>query len=356
MIRGGEDSEIFYNFASVKTGDIDLGAEPLLLAPMEDVTDRSFRAMCKSFGADMMYTEFISSDGLIRDAAKSLAKLQLDDAERPIGVQIYGHLMEPMVEAALMAADARPDVIDINFGCPVKKIAARGAGSGMMREPDKMVEMTRRIVRAVEPSGIPVSVKTRLGWDDESKNIEELAPRLQDAGIAALTIHGRTRAQMYRGVADWTLIGAVKNNPRMSIPIIGNGDVTSPEGAREAFERWGVDGVMIGRATYGRPWIFREIRHYLSTGELLPQPGVVERVAIARKHLLKSLEVKGDKVGILEMRRHLSCYFKGLPDFKATRLRLVTENDPQELLRVVESIAERWGDYDMSANVPGLWQ
>jgi nifR3 family TIM-barrel protein len=322
---------------------------------MEDVTDPSFRAMCKGFGADMMYTEFISSDGLIRDAAKSLAKLDISDEERPIGVQIYGHLMEPMEEAARMAAAARPDVVDINFGCPVKKIASRGAGSGMMREPDRMVEMTRRIVRAVEPSGIPVTVKTRLGWDEESKNIEELALRLQDAGIAALTIHGRTRSQMYKGTADWTLIGAVKNNPAMHIPVIGNGDISSPEGAREAFERWGVDGVMIGRATYGRPWIFREIKHFLSTGDVLPQPGVRERVEIARRHLLKSLEVKGEKVGVLEMRRHLSCYFKGLPDFKATRLALVTENDPAELLQVLDGIAERWGDHDMSGTVPALW-
>lgn len=342
----------------MKIGNIDLGERPLLLAPMEDVTDRSFRWMCKESGADMMYTEFISSDGLIRDAAKSLAKLRIDDGERPIGIQIYGHLMEPMVEAARMAAAARPDVVDINFGCPVKKIAARGAGSGMMREPDKMVEMTRRIVRAVEVDapGMPVTVKTRLGWDDESKNIEELAVRLQDAGIAALTIHGRTRAQMYRGEADWTLIGAVKNNPRIGIPIIGNGDISSPVEARLAFDRWGVDGVMIGRATYGRPWIFREIRHYLATGEILPQPGVAERVAIARRHLLKSVEVKGEKVGILEMRRHLSCYFKGLPDFKTTRLSLVTENDPDELLGILDTIAGRWGGHDMSGNVPGLWQ
>jgi nifR3 family TIM-barrel protein len=337
----------------VKIGETDLGERPLLLAPMEDVTDPSFRWMCKGFGADMMYTEFISSDGLIRDAAKSLAKLQLDDAERPIGVQSYGHLIEPMVEAARMAEGARPDVIDINFGCPVKKIAGRGAGSGMMRDVPLMVEMTRRIVRAVP--GTPVTVKTRLGWDDSSKNIEEIALRLQDEGIAALTIHGRTRAQMYRGEADWTLIGAVKNNPSIRIPIIGNGDISSPEGARQAFERYGVDGVMIGRATYGRPWIFREIKHYLTTGELLPQPGVGERVGIARRHLAKSIEVKGEKAGILEMRRHLSCYFKGLPDFKSTRLKLVTENDAAGLFRVLDFVGEQWGGYDMSANVPGLW-
>jgi nifR3 family TIM-barrel protein len=338
----------------VKIGKTDLGERPLLLAPMEDVTDRSFRAMCKEFGADMVYTEFISSDGLIRDAAKSLAKLHLEDGERPVGVQIYGHLIEPMVEAARMAETARPDVIDINFGCPVKKIAGRGAGSGMMREPDKMVEMTRRIVEAVGGRS-PVTVKTRLGWDEESKNIEELAVRLQDTGIAALTIHGRTRAQLYKGEADWTLIGAVKNNPAITIPIIGNGDISSPEGAKQAFDSWGVDGVMIGRATYGRPWIFREIKHYLATGELLPQPGVAERVEIARRHLLKSIEVKGEKVGVLEMRRHLSSYFKGLPDFKATRLALVTENDPAQLLVTLAGIADRWGDCDMSTTVPKLW-
>ncbi len=336
----------------MKIGNTDLGPRPLLLAPMEDVTDPSFRWMCKEFGADMMYTEFISSDGLIRDAAKSLAKLNIADEERPVGVQIYGHLIEPMVEAARMAESARPEVIDINFGCPVKKIAGRGAGSGMMRDVPLMVEMTRQIVQAVKT---PVTVKTRLGWDDEHKNIEDIAVRLQDVGIRALTIHGRTRAQMYRGEADWTLIGAVKNNPAITIPVIGNGDIDSPESAREAFDRWGVDGVMIGRATYGRPWIFREIKHYLATGELLPQPGVVERVEIAKRHLLKSVEVKGDKVGILEMRRHLSSYFKGLPNFKETRLKLVTLNDVAGLLDTLDYVGEQWGGHDMSEAVPKLW-
>ncbi len=336
----------------MKIGNTDLGPRPLLLAPMEDVTDPSFRWMCKQFGADMMYTEFISSDGLIRDAAKSLAKLDISDEERPVGVQIYGHLIEPMVEAARMAESSRPEVIDINFGCPVKKIAGRGAGSGMMRDVPLMVEMTRRIVDAVKT---PVTVKTRLGWDDEHKNIEDIAVRLQDAGIQALTIHGRTRAQMYRGEADWTLIGAVKNNPAITIPIIGNGDIDSPESAKEAFDRWGVDGVMIGRATYGRPWIFREIKHYLATGELLPQPGVAERVEIAKRHLLKSVEVKGEKVGILEMRRHLSSYFKGLPNFKETRLKLVTLNDVAGLLDTIDFVGEQWGNHDMSETVPKLW-
>lgn len=333
----------------MKIADIDLGDKPLFLAPMEDVTDPSFRYMCKRFGADMVYTEFISSDGLIRDAAKSVAKLNVSDGERPVGIQIYGHLIDAMVEAAQIAETAHPDLIDINFGCPMKKIASRGAGSGMMRDVPAMVEMTRRIVAAVKT---PVTVKTRLGWDDEHRNIEDIALRLQDVGISALTIHGRTRAQMYTGQADWTLIGAVKNNPLIHIPIIGNGDINSAQSAAEAFDRWGVDGIMIGRATYGRPWIFREIRHYLTTGELLPQPSVSERVEIAKQHLLKSVEVKGEKVGVLEMRRHLSNYFKGLPDFKSTRLKLVTLFDIPELLSTLDSIAERWGDCDLSSAVP----
>lgn len=333
----------------MKIAEMDLGARPLFLAPMEDVTDPSFRYLCKRFGADMVYTEFIPADGLIRDAAKALKKLEIDDAERPVGIQLYGHLIEPMVEAARMAEAADPDLIDINFGCPVKKIAGRGAGSGMMRDVPRMVEMTRRIVEAVHK---PVTVKTRLGWDDASKNIEEIALRLQDVGIAALTIHGRTRAQMYRGEADWTLIGQVRNNPLIRIPIIGNGDVDSGPKAAEMFDRYGVDGVMIGRATYGRPWIFREVKHFMETGEMLPQPSVTERVEIAKTHLRKSLEVKGDPVGILEMRRHLTNYFKGLPDFKATRLKLVTTLDTDELFATLDYIGERWGDYDLSEAVP----
>ncbi len=333
----------------MKISSIELGDNPLFLAPMEDVTDPSFRYMCKRFGADVVYTEFISADGLIRDAWKSRAKLNIDEGERPVGIQIYGHLIEPMVEAARIAETASPDIIDINFGCPVKKIAGRGAGSGMMRDVPLMVEMTRQIVQAVKT---PVTVKTRLGWDEESKNIEEIALRLQDVGISALTIHGRTRAQMYKGEADWSLIGAVKNNPLINIPIIGNGDVASAEGAKAMFDRYGVDGVMIGRATYGRPWIFKEIKHFLATGELLPQPSVVERVSIARDHLAKSLEVKGEKVGILEMRRHLSNYFKGLPNFKETRLKLVTLTSPEELFEVIDYIGEQWGDFDLSDQIP----
>ena len=333
----------------MKIGDIEFRKEALFLAPMEDVTDPSFRYICKRFGADMVYTEFISSDGLIRDAWKSRAKLNINDFERPVGIQIYGNQIEPMVEAAKIAESANPDIIDINFGCPMKKIAGRGAGSGMMRDVPLMVEMTKQIVEAVNK---PVTVKTRLGWDDESKNIEEIALRLQDVGIAALTIHGRTRCQLYKGEADWTLIGKVKNNPLIKIPIIGNGDIDSGEKAREMFDRYGVDAVMIGRATYGRPWIFREVRHYLDTGEVLPQPSVVERVAIAKEHLSKSIEVKGERVGVLEMRRHLSNYFKGLPNFKDTRMRLVTESDPAELFATIDSIAERWGDFDTAGCVP----
>lgn len=332
----------------MRIGDIDLGEKPLFLAPMEDVTDPSFRYICKEFGADMMYTEFVPSDGLIRDAEKALRKLVTYDYEKPVGIQIYGHIPEAMVEAAKMAENAAeiaggagPDVIDINFGCPVNKIAGRGAGSGMMRYPNKMVEITKSIVNAVK---LPVTVKTRLGWDDNSKIIVELAERLQDTGIKALTIHGRTRCQMYKGEADWTLIGAVKNNPRMHIPIIGNGDITTAQGAKEAFDRYGVDGIMIGRASYGRPWIFREIKHYLKTGEEMTPLTVNEKVELAKKHFLKSLEIKGPRVGVLEMRRHLSNYFKSLPDFKETRMKLVTEKDPQQVLLLLDYISGRWGE------------
>lgn len=334
----------------MKIRDIDLGDNPLFLAPMEDVTDASFRWVCKQFGADMMYTEFVSSDGLIRDAKKSLAKLVTYDFEAPIGIQIYGNLPDAMVDAAKMAERAvelagghGADLIDINFGCPVNKIAKRGAGSGMLREPDKLVEITKMIVDAVN---LPVTVKTRLGWDSESLIIVDLAERLQDVGIDALTVHGRTRAQMYTGEADWTLIGKIKDNPRMKIPIIGNGDINSPSSAKNAFDKYGVDGVMIGRATYGHPWLFKEIKHYLCTGEILPQMSVLDRVELAKNHLAKSIEVKGDKVGVLEMRRHLACYFKGLPDFKATRLKLVTLNDPADILETLDFVAQTWGDFD----------
>jgi len=320
---------------------------------MEDITDPSFRFLCKLNGADFMYTEFISSDGLIRDGEKSVRKLNIYNFERPIGIQLYGHLTEAMVEAALIAETASPELIDINFGCPMKKIANRGAGAGMLRNIPLMISMTEAIVKAVK---LPVTVKTRLGWDEQSTNIVEVAERLQDTGISALTIHGRTRAQLYRGAADWTLIGEVKNNPRMKIPVIGNGDIDSPEIAREMFSRYGVDGIMIGRATVGRPWIFRDIRHYLSTGELLPEPDVEEKAALALLHLDKSIEFKEGKRAILEMRRHLSNYFKGLPHFRETRLRLLTTLEPEEIREIIREISARWGSYrtDDRTSVYGL--
>ena len=305
---------------------------PLFLAPMEDITDLSFRHLCKEFGADMVYTEFIPSDGLIRNVKQSRFKLQFTDNERPVGVQLYGHLIDSMVEAAKITEEAAPDLIDINFGCPVRKIANRGAGAGMLGNVPLMVKMTDAVVRSVK---LPVTVKTRIGWDDSSKNIVEIAERLQDTGIKAITIHGRTRAQLYKGAADWTLIGEVKNNPRIRIPVIGNGDITGPEDALKAFSQFGVDGIMIGRAAVGRPWIFRDIRHYIKTGNLPQQPDIKERVGTARLHFRKSIEVKGEKVGILEMRRHFATYFKSLPDFRETRLKLLTSlniNEIEELL------------------------
>lgn len=344
----------------MKIGNIDLGDKPVLLAPMEDVTDASFRIICKECGAAMVYTEFIPSDGLIRDAAKAIAKMKTGENEAPIGIQIYGNNPDAMVEAARMADNAVEiagghgcDLIDINFGCPVSKIAGRGAGSGMMREPDKMVMITKNIVNAVKK---PVTVKTRLGWDDNSKIIVELAERLQDTGIQALTIHGRTRCQMYKGEADWSLIGEVKNNPRMNIPIIGNGDITNPIKAKEAFDRYGVDGIMVGRASFGHPWIFSEINHYLQKGELLPPLSVIERVKLAKRQMDLSLDLKGPITGIFEMRRHLSCYFKGLPDFKETRIKLVTTMDAQEIYDTLDLIAEKWGDVDTlsDTNVYGV--
>jgi len=335
----------------VKLGNTILRARPLFLAPMEDITDPSFRYICKMFGADFMYTEFISSDGLIRDGKSSVKKLDLFDYERPIGIQLYGHIIESMVEAAQIAREAGPDLIDINYGCPVRKIATRGAGAGMLQNIPLMLEMTTAIVKAV---GIPVTVKTRLGWDENSKTIVDLAERLQDTGIAGLTIHGRTRAQMYRGEADWTLIGEVKNNRRMSIPIIGNGDVNGPLRAKEMFERYGVDGIMIGRATFGKPWIFRDIRHYLDTGEILPEPTVEEKADLALLHLEKSLEHKEGKAAILEMRRHLSNYFKSLPNFKETRLRLVTSLEVDEIKEIIGEIRDKWGTF-RSNEFPGIY-
>lgn len=324
----------------MKIGEVEIGEKPLFLAPMEDVTDPSFRYICKHFGADMLYTEFISSDGLIRDSSKSLEKLKIFDYERPIGIQIYGHLIEPMVESAKIAETYNPDIIDINFGCPVTKIARRGAGAGMLCNIPLMVEMTQAIVKAVKK---PVTVKTRLGWDDSSKNIVDIAEKLQDVGIKALTIHGRTRAQLYKGEADWTLIGEVKNNPRMRIPIIGNGDVTTPEHAREAFDKYGVDGIMIGRGAIGRPWIFKEIKHFLTDGDYITPLSVSEKVDLAKLHFQKSLEFKGEITGVLEMRRHFSNYFKALENFKATRLKLVTTKEPEIIFRLLEEVREKWG-------------
>ena len=319
----------------MKIATIDLGEKPLFLAPMEDVTDPSFRFMCKRYGADMVYTEFIPSDGLIRDASKALAKLNIFDYERPVGIQLYGHEIEPMVEAARVAEAAGPDLIDINFGCPVRKIAGRGAGSGMMRDVPKMVEMTRRIVGAVK---LPVTVKTRLGWDDDSKNIVEIAERLQDVGIAALTIHGRTRAQMYRGEADWTLIGEVKRNPRMTIPIIGNGDITSPERARECFDRYGVDAVMVGRATFGCPWIFEEMRRGLN-GETNTGSGLTidDKIDVLEEMLRINVERIDEYRGILHTRRHLAAspIFKGIPDFRQTRIAMLRAETVADLTEIL---------------------
>ncbi len=310
-----------------------------MLAPMEDITDPSFRFLCKHFGADMLYTEFISSDGLIRNGAKSVKKLGIFDHERPIGIQIYGHIPEAMREAAQMAEAARPDLIDLNFGCPVKKIARRGAGAGMLRNIPLMLEITRTVVETVS---LPVTVKTRLGWDEQHKIIVELARQLQDTGIQALTIHGRTGTQMYKGRADWTLIGEIKKDPRITIPIIGNGDIDSPEKAKEMLDKYHVDGLMIGRAAIGRPWIFRQVKHYLRTGELLPEPSLKEKTDLARLHLQKSVESKGMPRGVYEMRRHFVHYFKNLPDFKPIRVRLLTTLDPDEINGILDEIEKKY--------------
>ncbi len=329
----------------LRIGKIEIRDWPLLLAPMEDLTDPSFRYICKLCGADLLYTEFISSDGLIRNGRKSVKKLEISDQERPIGIQLYGHIIESMTEAARIVERAQPDLIDINFGCPVKKISRRGAGAGMMKNVPLMVRMTEEIVRS---TSLPVTVKTRLGWDEASKNIMDVALKLQDAGISAIAIHGRTGTQLYRGKADWTLIGEVKKNPLIRIPVIGNGDVDSPEKAKEMFDRYGVDGIMIARAAIGRPWIFRNIKHYLLTGEKRGEPGISERVDIAKLHLTKSIEHKGETRGILEMRRHLSSYFKGLPDFKEIRLKLVTSMSFEEINELLDLIMIRYNGFEMT--------
>ncbi len=330
---------MFDKSTAVKIRNIEFGEKPVFLAPMEDVTDPSFRFICKEFGADMVYTEFISSDGLIRDGKKSVQKLDIFDNERPVGIQLYGHIIDSMVDATLMAAEAGPDLIDINFGCPVRKIAHRGAGAGMLNNIPLMMEMTRAIVSS---TSLPVTVKTRLGWDDENKNIRETAVLLQDQGIEAITIHGRTRAQLYRGHADWTLIGEVKNDPRICIPVIGNGDVTNPQIAADMFQKYEVDAIMIGRAAVGRPWLFRDIHHYLKTNEVLPEPLLEEKVEIAKRHFRRSLEWKSEPVGIFEMRRHFSMYFKGLPHFRELRLKLLTSLNVNEIFDILEIIKENY--------------
>jgi len=319
----------------VRIGDIELSGFPLLLAPMEDVSDPPFRAVCKEYGADLMYTEFISSEGLIRDAIKSRKKLDIFEEERPVGIQIFGGDEEAMALSAKIVDATNPDLLDINFGCPVKKVVCKGAGAGVLKDIDLMVRLTKAVV---DNTRLPVTVKTRLGWDDDSRNIEEVAERLQDAGIQALTIHGRTRTQMYKGEADWRLIASVRNNPRIRIPIFGNGDIDSPQKALEYRKKYDVDGIMIGRAAIGYPWIFREIKHYFDTGELMPPPCIEERIAACRKHLLGSIQWKGTTLGILEMRRHYGNYLKGLPDMKRFRTRLVTTLDPDELQRTLDEI------------------
>ncbi len=330
----------------VTIGTIELGEFPLLLAPMEDVSDPPFRALCKKHGADLMYTEFISSEGLIRDAAKSIQKLDIFEYERPIGIQIFGSEIESMREATRITAQANPDIIDINYGCPVKKVACKGAGAGILQDIPKMVSLTREIVNA---TSLPVTVKTRLGWDENTKYILEVAERLQDVGIQAISIHGRTRKQMYKGDADWSLIAAVKNNPRMHIPVFGNGDIDSPERALEYRQRYGVDGIMIGRASIGYPWVFREIKHYFATGEHLAPPTLSERIDAAAEHLRMSVRWKGERLGIVEMRRHYANYFKGIPHFKDHRLALVTLDSESLVLEKLEAIRDEFNDYRFTA-------
>ena len=327
----------------VTIGNLQLPEFPLLLAPMEDVSDPPFRAVCKENGADLMYTEFISSEGLIRDAIKSRKKLDIFDYERPVGIQIFGGDEDSLAMAARIVEVTNPDILDINFGCPVKKVACKGAGAGVLKDLPLMVRLTEAVVKA---TSLPVTVKTRLGWDDSSRNIEEVAERLQDVGIAALSIHGRTRTQMYKGEADWTLIGKVKNNPRIQIPIFGNGDITSPEKALLYKNRYGVDGVMIGRAAIGYPWIFEEIKHFLRTGEHLPSPTITQRVDVCRKHLRRSFEWKGPVVGILEMRRHYANYLKGLPNIKEYRSKLVTMNSIAEIESVLTEIERVYSGFE----------
>ncbi len=321
----------------VKIGDIELPEFPLLLAPMEDVSDPPFRMVCKEQGVDLMYTEFISSEGLIRDAVKSRMKLDIFEYERPIGVQIFGSEIESMVKSAEIIESVNPNLLDINYGCPVSKVTCKGAGAGILQNIPKMIAMTDAVVKATK---LPVTVKTRLGWDEGSKNIEEVAERLQDIGIHALTVHGRTRVQMYKGEANWELIAKIKENPRIHIPIFGNGDIDSPEKAWEYKKKYGVDGIMVGRASIGYPWIFREIKHYFKTQELLPPPTIAERVEACKSHFEFSLRWKGDKLGILEMRRHYTNYFKGIPNFKPFRMELVTSMDIDFIRKKLDDITQ----------------
>jgi len=327
----------------VKIADIELGEFPLLLAPMEDVSDPPFRALCKKYGADLMYTEFISSEGLIRDAVKSTQKLDIFEYERPIGIQIFGSNIESMKRATELTEAANPDIIDINYGCPVKKVACKGAGAGILQDIPKMVEMTKEIVKS---TSLPVTVKTRLGWDDNSKYIVEVAERLQDVGIKAISIHGRTRKQMYKGDADWSLISDVANNPRMNIPVFGNGDITTPEKALEYKNKFGVDGIMIGRASIGYPWVFNEIKHFMKTGEHLAPPTLSDRVEAAKEHLRRSLEWKGERLGVVEMRRHYANYFRGIPHFKEWRMKMVTEMDSAVLFETLDKVSAEFRDVE----------
>ena len=321
----------------VKIRSIELGDFPLLLAPMEDVSDPPFRALCKKHGADLMYTEFISSEGLIRDAAKSVQKLDIYEYERPVGIQIFGHDIESMIQSTQIIEKTNPDIIDINFGCPVKKVTCKGAGAGMLQDIPKLIKMTEAIVKA---TNLPVTVKTRLGWDDDSKFVVSTAEKLQDVGVEAISIHGRTRKQLYKGDADWTLIGEVKNNPRMHIPIFGNGDIDSPQKALEYKNRYGVDGIMIGRASIGYPWIFNEVRHFMKTGELLAPPTIADRVDAAKQHLEMSVRWKGELLGIAEMKRHYSNYFKGISHFKEYRMKLVTSFNLNEIIDTLNYVQE----------------
>lgn len=321
--------------------EIELGEYPVCLAPMEDVTDPAFRLICKRFGADLVYTEFVSADALIRSIEKTLLKLHINDKERPVAIQIYGKDTDVMVEAAKIVEAAKPDILDINFGCPVKRVAGKGAGAGMLQNIPKMLEITRSVVNAVK---IPVTVKTRLGWDDNHKMIVELAEQLQDCGIEALTIHGRTRAQMYTGEADWTLIGKVKENPRMRIPIIGNGDIATPQRAKECFDKYGVDAVMIGRASFGRPWIFKEVKHYLQTGKELPTLSFEWCLNVLRQEVIDSVNLLDERRGILHVRRHLAAspLFKGIPNFRDTRIKMLRAEKVEELFDILDYIKENF--------------